>query len=51
MKILFPLFRVQFFMKATQLEQMREDYVYIKTSKNVTEEKLAQYNEVCTRFY
>ncbi|XP_028252481.1 structural maintenance of chromosomes protein 6 [Parambassis ranga] len=37
--------KYKFFMKATQLEQMREDYVYIKTSKNVTEEKLAQYNE------
>lgn len=36
----------QFFMKATQLEQMREDFVYIKTTKHVTEDKVGQHSEV-----
>ena len=33
-------------MKATQLEQMREDFVYIKTTKHVTEDKACQHSEV-----
>lgn len=33
-------------MKATQLEQMREDFVYIKTTKHVTEDKVGQNTEV-----
>ena len=33
-------------MKATQLEQMREDFVYIKTTKHCTEDKVEQQNEV-----
>lgn len=37
--------KYKFFMKATQLEQMREDFVYIKATKNVTEEKVAQHSE------
>lgn len=36
----------QFFMKATQLEQMREDFVYIKTTKHATEDKVGQHSEV-----
>lgn len=34
-------------MKATQLEQMREDFIYIKTTKNLTEDKVEQHSEVC----
>ncbi|XP_074541854.1 structural maintenance of chromosomes protein 6 [Halichoeres trimaculatus] len=37
--------KYKFFMKATQLEQMREDYVYIKTTKHVTEDKVHQHKE------
>nr|XP_020488558.2 LOW QUALITY PROTEIN: structural maintenance of chromosomes protein 6-like [Labrus bergylta] len=37
--------KYKFFMKATQLEQMREDYVYIKATKHVTEEKVQQHSE------
>ncbi|CAJ1078421.1 structural maintenance of chromosomes protein 6 [Xyrichtys novacula] len=37
--------KYKFFMKATQLEQMREDFIYIKTTKNVTEEKVEQHSE------
>ncbi|XP_019953345.2 structural maintenance of chromosomes protein 6 [Paralichthys olivaceus] len=37
--------KYKFFMKATQLEQMREDFVYIKTTKHVTEDKVQQQNE------
>lgn len=37
---------LQFFMKATQLDQMREDFVYIKTTKHVTEDKVEQHSEV-----
>lgn len=33
-------------MKATQLDQMREDFVYIKTTKHVTEAKVEQHSEV-----
>lgn len=40
------VFVLQFFMKATQLEQMREDFVYIKTTKHVTEDKVEQHSEV-----
>lgn len=36
----------QFFMKATQLEQMREDFVYIKTTRHLTEDKVGQHSEV-----
>uniref|UniRef100_A0AAQ6ARH2 Structural maintenance of chromosomes protein 6 n=1 Tax=Amphiprion ocellaris TaxID=80972 RepID=A0AAQ6ARH2_AMPOC len=38
--------KYKFFMKATQLEQMREDFVYIKTTKHVTEDKVGQHSEV-----
>ncbi|XP_035535095.1 structural maintenance of chromosomes protein 6 [Morone saxatilis] len=37
--------KYKFFMKATQLEQMREDFVYIKTTKHVTEDKVGQHSE------
>lgn len=37
--------KYKFFMKATQLEQMREDFVYIKTTKTVIEDKIEQLNE------
>ncbi|XP_008299657.1 structural maintenance of chromosomes protein 6 [Stegastes partitus] len=37
--------KYRFFMKATQLEQMREDFVYIKTTKHVTEDKVEQHGE------
>lgn len=37
-------------MKATQLEQMREDFVYIKTTKSVIEDKIDQLNEVRLNF-
>ncbi|KAK9531542.1 hypothetical protein VZT92_010961 [Zoarces viviparus] len=37
--------KYKFFMKATQLEQMREDFVYIKTTKHVTEDKVQQHGE------
>uniref|UniRef100_A0A8D3CAA6 Structural maintenance of chromosomes protein 6 n=1 Tax=Scophthalmus maximus TaxID=52904 RepID=A0A8D3CAA6_SCOMX len=37
--------KYKFFMKATQLEQMREDFVYIRTTKHVTEDKVEQQNE------
>lgn len=40
------VFIPQFFMKATQLDQMREDFVYIKTTKHVTEDKVEQHSEV-----
>lgn len=33
-------------MKATQLDQMREDFIYIKTTKNVTQDKVVQHSEV-----
>lgn len=44
--LLMLLLFLQFFMKATQLEQMREDFVYIKTTKHVTEDKVEQHSEV-----
>ncbi|XP_069552674.1 structural maintenance of chromosomes protein 6 [Brachyistius frenatus] len=37
--------KYKFFMKATQLDQMREDFVYIKTTKHVTENKVEQHSE------
>ncbi|XP_070705825.1 structural maintenance of chromosomes protein 6 [Pempheris klunzingeri] len=37
--------KYKFFMKATQLEQMREDFVYIKTTKHLTEDKVGQHSE------
>lgn len=37
--------KYKFFMKATQLDQMREDFIYIKATKNVTEEKVGQQSE------
>lgn len=37
--------KYKFFMKATQLEQMREDLFYIKKTKNITEDKVEQYGE------
>lgn len=33
-------------MKATQLEQVKEDFVYIKSTKSVTDDKITQYSEV-----
>ncbi|XP_047244065.1 structural maintenance of chromosomes protein 6-like isoform X2 [Girardinichthys multiradiatus] len=35
--------KYKFFMKATQLEQMREDFIYIKATKQVTEDKVEQH--------
>uniref|UniRef100_A0A8D0ARF5 Structural maintenance of chromosomes protein 6 n=1 Tax=Sander lucioperca TaxID=283035 RepID=A0A8D0ARF5_SANLU len=40
--------KYKFFMKATQLEQMREDFTYIKTTKHITEDKVGQHSE-CLR--
>lgn len=40
----FPPF--QFFMKATQLEQMKDDFVHIKSTKSVTGDKVEQLSEV-----
>ncbi|XP_028460510.1 structural maintenance of chromosomes protein 6 [Perca flavescens] len=37
--------KYKFFMKATQLEQMREDFTYIKTTKHITEDKVGQHSE------
>ncbi|XP_071388371.1 structural maintenance of chromosomes protein 6 [Centroberyx affinis] len=37
--------KYKFFMKATQLEQMKEDFVYIKSTKHVTEDKVEQHGE------
>lgn len=37
-------------MKATQLDQMREDFVHIKTTKSVIEDKIEQLNEVRLNF-
>uniref|UniRef100_A0A665WV10 Structural maintenance of chromosomes protein 6 n=1 Tax=Echeneis naucrates TaxID=173247 RepID=A0A665WV10_ECHNA len=37
--------KYKFFMKATQLEQMREDFVYIKTTRHVTEDKVGKHSE------
>ncbi|KAM9840730.1 structural maintenance of chromosomes protein 6 [Aulostomus maculatus] len=37
--------KYKFFMKATQLEQMREDFVYIKTTRHITEDKVGQHGE------
>ncbi|XP_068198387.1 structural maintenance of chromosomes protein 6-like [Antennarius striatus] len=37
--------KYKFFMKATQLEQMREDFVYIKQTRQVTEDKVEQHSE------
>ncbi|CAK6961936.1 structural maintenance of chromosomes protein 6-like [Scomber scombrus] len=37
--------KYKFFMKATQLEQMREDFIYIKTTKMATEDKASQHSE------
>ncbi|KAF3849881.1 hypothetical protein F7725_019600 [Dissostichus mawsoni] len=33
--------KYKFFMKSTQLDQMKEDFVHIKTTKHITEEKLS----------
>lgn len=38
---------IQFFMKATQLEQMKEDYSYIMETKERTKEQINQGEEVC----
>ncbi|XP_042359511.1 structural maintenance of chromosomes protein 6-like isoform X2 [Plectropomus leopardus] len=37
--------KYRFFMKATQLEQMRDDFIYIKTTKNSTMDKVEQHSE------
>lgn len=37
-------------MKATQLEQMKEDFFHIKTTKRITEDKVEQNGEVWTIF-
>lgn len=37
--------KYKFFMKATQLEQMKDDFVYIKTTKDVTKTKVELYSE------
>lgn len=33
-------------MKATQLEQMKDDFVHIKSTKSVTVDKVEQHSEV-----
>ncbi|KAK7922465.1 hypothetical protein WMY93_009367 [Mugilogobius chulae] len=38
--------KYRFFMKATQLEQMREDFVHIKSTKKLTEDKVEQHSEI-----
>lgn len=45
-KLLFS-FLIQFFMKATHLEQMKEDYSYIMETKERTKEQITQGEEVC----
>ncbi|XP_033931820.1 structural maintenance of chromosomes protein 6 [Pseudochaenichthys georgianus] len=37
--------KYKFFMKSTQLDQMREDFVHIKTTKRITEEKVEQHGQ------
>ncbi|KAM4633403.1 structural maintenance of chromosomes protein 6 [Polymixia lowei] len=37
--------KYRFFMKATQLEQMKDDFVYIKATKHITEDKVEQHAE------
>ncbi|XP_015232238.1 PREDICTED: structural maintenance of chromosomes protein 6-like [Cyprinodon variegatus] len=37
--------KYKFFLKATQLDQMREDFVYIKATKKITMEKVEEYGE------
>nr|XP_057912174.1 structural maintenance of chromosomes protein 6-like [Doryrhamphus excisus]XP_057912175.1 structural maintenance of chromosomes protein 6-like [Doryrhamphus excisus]XP_057912176.1 structural maintenance of chromosomes protein 6-like [Doryrhamphus excisus] len=37
--------KYRFFMKATQLEQMKDDFVHIKTTKRLTEDKVEQHGE------
>ncbi|XP_036118643.1 structural maintenance of chromosomes protein 6 isoform X4 [Molossus molossus] len=39
--------KYKFFMKATQLEQMKEDYSYIMETKERTKEQISQGEEVC----
>uniref|UniRef100_A0A667ZUN7 Structural maintenance of chromosomes protein 6 n=1 Tax=Myripristis murdjan TaxID=586833 RepID=A0A667ZUN7_9TELE len=43
--------KYRFFMKATQLEQMREDFVYIKSTKHITEDKMSQQGEELKQKY
>uniref|UniRef100_A0A4W3I2F4 Structural maintenance of chromosomes protein 6 n=1 Tax=Callorhinchus milii TaxID=7868 RepID=A0A4W3I2F4_CALMI len=40
--------KYKFFMKATQLEQMREDYAHIMRTKALTNEKIGKQDEVST---
>lgn len=40
------MFFVQFFMKATQLEQMKEDYSYIMETKALTQNTLEKHEVV-----
>ncbi|XP_068614652.1 structural maintenance of chromosomes protein 6-like [Brachionichthys hirsutus] len=42
--------KYKFFMKATQLEQMREDFVYIKETRHITEDKIEQHSECLKDF-
>ncbi|KAM6915132.1 structural maintenance of chromosomes protein 6 [Xenentodon cancila] len=37
--------KYKFFMKATQLEQMREDFIHIEKTKHLTENKVKQHRE------
>ncbi|XP_077414638.1 structural maintenance of chromosomes protein 6 [Vanacampus margaritifer] len=37
--------KYRFFMRATQLEQMREDFIQIKASRHMTEDKVTQHGE------
>ncbi|TNM94702.1 hypothetical protein fugu_017461 [Takifugu bimaculatus] len=37
--------KYKFFMKATQLEQMKDDFVHIKSTKSVTVDKVEQHSE------
>lgn len=40
------MFCVQFFMKATLLEQMKRDYIHIKRTKTVTRQQVERQEEV-----
>ncbi|XP_054595892.2 structural maintenance of chromosomes protein 6 [Nothobranchius furzeri] len=40
--------KYKFFMKATQLQQMKDDFIHIKTTKHITEDRFAQ-NRDCLK--
>jgi hypothetical protein len=45
--IVFFFLMIKFYMKSTQLEQMKEDYSYIMETKERTKEQINQGEEVC----